>query len=261
MKLLNSILDLDAFFDRLRKASQRVLLLDYDGTLAPFRAEREQAAPYPRIPPLLDEIVRCRRSRLAIVSGRATTAVAALLGLKRTPEIFGSHGAERLSIDGTYRSPTVPDATRAVLGEAYQWAGDQGLQRQTELKPAGIAFHWRGLEREAAERIRQSVRTQSSRWSDRSGLELREFDGGLELRLPGITKGDVVRTVLAESDDQAVVAYLGDDTTDEDAFETLAGRGLSILVRTELRPTKADLWLIPPEDLVSFLHRWLESCK
>jgi trehalose-phosphatase len=90
---------------------------------------------------------------------------------------------------------------------------------------------------------------------------LHEFDGGLELRLPGITKGDVVRTVLDESHDEAVSAYLGDDTTDEDAFEAIAGRGLSVLVRPELRPTKAELWLKPPDELFSFLRRWLDSCR
>ena len=41
------------FFQKLRSASQRVLLLDYDGTLAPVVVDRNQAFPYAEIPVLV----------------------------------------------------------------------------------------------------------------------------------------------------------------------------------------------------------------
>src|SRR6185437_15422137 len=59
-----------AFFERLRQASSRVLLLDYDGTLAPFTPDREHAFPYPGIPELISRIVRAG-TRVVLVSGRA----------------------------------------------------------------------------------------------------------------------------------------------------------------------------------------------
>jgi trehalose-6-phosphatase len=52
------------------------------------------------------------------------------------------------------------------------------------------------------------------------------------------------------------VAFLGDDQTDEDAFEMLGERGLKVLVRPEFRDTKADLWLVPPKELLTFLDDW-----
>jgi trehalose-phosphatase len=253
--------DPDEFFDRLRRAPLSVLLLDYDGTLAPFQVDRERAVPYPEVSPLLHEISRCRRTRLVVVSGRAARSVAALLGREPTVEIFGSHGAERLDADGAYHPPNLPEVARKLLDEVYRWAAGQGLNRQTEQKPDGIAFHWRGLDHEAAENIRQAVHEQCRHWEEPGLFEVREFDGGLELRRPGITKGTVVKTVLEETNDEAVLAYLGDDQTDEDAFGALNGRGLSVLVRPEQRATRADWWLRPPEELVSFLRRWLESCR
>src|SRR5215471_2765713 len=54
----------------------------------------------------------------------------------------------------------------------------------------------------------------------------------------------------------AAVAYLGDDRTDEDAFAALQGLGLAVLVRTSPRPTAANLWIEPTEELVEFLARW-----
>lgn len=91
---------------------------------------------------------------------------------------------------------------------------------------------------------------------EKGGLELLEFDGGVELRVSGRNKGSVVREVLAEEPTDAAVAYLGDDWTDEDAFRALRGRGLGVLVRDELRPTAAELWIRPPHQLVEFLDRW-----
>ncbi|RPJ43124.1 MAG: hypothetical protein EHM19_09270 [Candidatus Latescibacterota bacterium] len=92
-----------------------------------------------------------------------------------------------------------------------------------------------------------------------SGLELRSFDGGIELLGRGRDKGSAVRTVLAEEGADAAVAYLGDDLTDEDAFRALAGRGLRALVRAELRPSEADVWIRPPGELLAFLDRWLRA--
>jgi len=83
--------------------------------------------------------------------------------------------------------------------------------------------------------------------------------GGLELRVVGIDKGRAVDQILAGSPPEAAAAYLGDDLTDEDAFAALSGRGervLTVLVREEWRPTRAEVWLRPPGGLLAFLGRW-----
>jgi trehalose-6-phosphatase len=56
------------------------------------------------------------------------------------------------------------------------------------------------------------------------------------------------------------VAYLGDDSTDESAFQAMQGRGLTILVRPIWRETAAQLWLQPPDELRDFLGLWLKAC-
>jgi trehalose-6-phosphatase len=59
----------------------------------------------------------------------------------------------------------------------------------------------------------------------------------------------------------ATAAYLGDDTTDEDAFAVLRGRGLTMLVRAEQRPSQAEYWLRPPQDLLAFLDAWIHAAE
>ena len=71
----------------------------------------------------------------------------------------------------------------------------------------------------------------------------------------------MVSSILEEHGKNTVVAYLGDDETDEDAFTALGDRGLSVLVSQESRSTGADIWIRPPEELFAFLEGWIETCE
>ncbi|MFZ1084043.1 MAG: hypothetical protein WAN35_03650 [Terracidiphilus sp.] len=67
--------------------------------------------------------------------------------------------------------------------------------------------------------------------------------------------------LLEEFPDDTPVAYLGDDATDEDAFQALSGRGLCVLVRPRWRPSSAHLWLRAPRELRRFLADWLTALR
>lgn len=261
MKLLTERGNVDEFFSRLAKAPGRVLLLDYDGTLAPFQVERDKAVPYEGLPDILDAIVAEGSTRLVIVSGRWTEDLLPLLGMKEQPEVWGCHGWERLWSDGRHEQGELPGPVDQALEQADQWAKEQGLEEQVERKPASVALHWRGRSDEDRERIHSGGQEAWGDIAENSELELHEFDGGLELRYPGRDKGYAVRQLLSEESARTVFAYLGDDRTDEDAFSALQERGLNVLVRSEYRQTAADLWIEPPEELLWFLRRWLDICK
>ena len=79
----------------------------------------------------------------------------------------------------------------------------------------------------------------------------------MELRAADVSKGQAVQKILEEAPDDAMVAYLGDDPTDEDAFKVLDGCGLRVLVRKDYRDTDADVWIRPPEELLDFLDHWI----
>jgi trehalose-phosphatase len=259
MKVLSADVDFDTFFNSLTAASVRCLMLDYDGTLAPFRVERDQASPYPGVRQALRVIMEQAASRLLIISGRPAKDVVALLDLPHPPEIWGSHGLERLLSNGECQTTALPENVTAGLREVQQWVEQEQLTDRCEVKPSGFAFHWRGLAEPEAGELERKIRARWDPTAVKFGLALHRFDGGLELRPQHITKAEAVRQIIRESGQAAVLAYLGDDRTDEDAFRELKGHGLSVLVRDEFRETAADIWLRPPEELIDFLLRWQES--
>ena len=247
------------FYRRIAAAPFRVLMLDYDGTLAPFRVERDRATPYPGVRERVEALLAGGRSRVVVVTGRALGEIDALLGVNPPLEVWASHGWEHRGRGGEVQRFPLPESAAAGLALAQAFIEEQGLEAASESKPASVALHWRGEPAEIAEERERAARRAWSPIGEEHGLELHPFDGGLELRAPGRDKGAAVREILSEAAPGTVAAYLGDDLTDEDAFRALPEGALGVLVRGEWRPTEADAWLQPPEGLLDFLDRWLAA--
>ena len=245
--------------EQLVAAPASVLLLDYDGTLAPFHTERHLAYPYPQVVPLLESILKCAKSRIVIITGRPIIEMGPLLSPLDNIETWGSHGLEHRPADGIYRQIMIAPETAAVLSQAESWLNAAGLAHRTEIKPGGIAVHWRGLPDAEVERIQSSAQKGLSGFGEQPGLKLLKFEAGLELRVTHPNKGDAISSILNGLDHKTRIAFLGDDLTDEDAFRVLNPHGLTVLVRPEYRETNAQIWLRPPGELVSFLDQWLKS--
>jgi trehalose 6-phosphate phosphatase len=253
-------LEPEAFFQSIAAAGKSALLLDFDGTLAPFRVDPSKVCPWAGVAKLLDEIQHAGRTRLAIITGRPARDVASQLGMRNAPEIWGLHGAERLYPDERFEQEELVDDEQALLADARSVVREAHLGVRVEEKRNAVVVHWRGKSPRSIQAVRARALELLDRYAGQAGLKLLQFDGGLELRA-GRNKGDAVRTILTEIPGRAPVAYLGDDATDEDAFEALAERGLGVLVRREWRPGAAAIWLRPPAQLRQFLDAWLQATR
>jgi trehalose 6-phosphate phosphatase len=251
---------LQQFIEEVAESRHSALLLDYDGTLAPFTVDRREALPYSGVVPVVQQIMACGRTRVVIVTGRSAREILPLLGLHPTPEIWGAHGLQRLRPDGVCETLHLDEEASGALDDADRWLKGKGLGSLAEHKPGSIAVHWRGLPDEKAAEVRDQVLLGWFPIAQDSLMSILEFDGGVEIRTPGLDKGDAVRAIAKEMDQQSPIAYLGDDATDESAFNALGTRGLSVLVRPEWRKTSAQLWLRPPGQLLDFLTRWRDAC-
>ena len=193
------------------------------------------------------------------ISGRAIEDLLPLLGLDPAPEIWGCHGWECMLADGRRLEVVLPDLAADGLTAAFEWVHVQGFEGLCEQKPVSIAIHWRGLSSVEQKRLASKIEAGWQPIADQYGLDIHPFDGGLELRCQGRDKGTAIREVLAHTDKGDVVAFLGDDLTDEDGFKEISGCGMGVLVRSDMRPTRADIQISPPEELLDFLKTWLET--
>lgn len=253
----------EAFFRLFTKEATPLLLLDYDGTLAQFRVNRFEARPWSGLRELLARIQRQGRTRMAVVTGRPAGEIAPLLGLDPPLEVWGLHGAERLYPDGRRELEAAPAPAQQKLEELRQLLRQDSLGGLFEDKPNAVVMHWRGASPHSARAIGKRTRQLFEPAAELDGLNLLEFEAGLELRV-GRDKGGAVEAILAEIETPGPVAFLGDDLTDEAAFRAvnaLDPLGLSVLVRRKPRDTAAMLWLQPPEEVRAFLTRWAQAVE
>ena len=261
------------FFGSVRGVGRPLLICDYDGTLAPFQMDKMQAHPYPGVAERLEAIVR-GGTEVAFVSGRPSSELVQLLPMAEGLEVWGMHGREHRSRDGRR---TVLELTPRQLQALDQVQGDLergGWADLLERKAGSLALHWRTL---AGDSVEQTAGTPSG-GSGRTPAEARDaagkafaccagqdgfavlpFDGGLELRTEDRTKAHAVEALLAQAN-PAAAAFLGDDLTDEDGFRVMRERGgLALLVRAEVRASRAQFSLRPPGELLGFLDSWIQA--
>src|SRR4051812_12869220 len=118
MRLLDPALDLEGFFARVSSAPERILLLDYDGTLAPFHVDPARARPYPKPALRLRALARQATTRIVIVSGRPLVSLRALIEELEPHEAWGTHGWEHASASSPVREFDPGQEAMQELAEA-----------------------------------------------------------------------------------------------------------------------------------------------
>ena len=250
------------FLERVRGARRRGLLLDYDGTLAALGPDRGKEFAYPGIRAALVTIaLAARPTSIWIVSGRTVSDLARLVRLDHFVDLWGSHGMERRTRHGCWVGPAPARSASELLDEVTEAMRGLGAAGVVERKMYGLALHGRGTDRPSYLAARRALVSRFALPAAKAGLVFAAFDGGVELRPAGFHKGLTVDRAFAELGEDAAIAYLGDDQTDEDAFAALAGRGLPVLVGDRPRPTLAAAWLPAPAGVLEFLSGWNAACS
>ena len=211
-----------------------LLMTDYDGTLTPHVPNPAEAWLSRRVQRHLSAMARAPQVRLAIVSGRDLGDVTARVGVAGA--IYaGCHG---LQVDGPGIAFSHPEAvaqrrTVQALGVALaqRVAGIDGVR--VELKRLGITVHYRDLSDEA----RRLVKVELEQALERAGGRLKIFHGTKAIEiLPQVawSKGHCARQIrhwaLQTLPKPMLSVYMGDDWTDELAFEALLGQAITVRV-------------------------------
>lgn len=231
------------------------VFLDFDGTLAPIADHPDAVV----LPPGTRRAVRslARRCPVAILSGRGLEDLVDRVGLAGL-HYAGCHGLELRGPGGLREQRggdhlRVLDAAERELRDTL--GGSSGVR--IERKRFGVAVHTRGASKERTREVAETVGLLGAR---KPRLEVHEGKQVLELRPAlGWDKGRALERLLEHFGDggrEVCPVYLGDDVTDEDAFEAVQEGGIPVVVRGEDdgRLTRADYSLESPAAVRRFLH-------
>lgn len=226
-------------------------LFDIDGTLLDLADHPDRVVVPETLLPALKRLKGLAGGALALVTGRGLGSADRLFGADF--DCAGNHGA-------TLRLGATLDAVAAAdvpLLEGLSAALEPAIAAHPgawiERKSHSIAVHWRRVP-EAAADLARAVRTAVA--GHVRDWRLIEGKGVIEIARRDATKGTAVERLLASP---GYVGrrpfYAGDDVTDEDAFQTVAGLGgVGVLVGPPRR-TYAHYSCPAPEAF----RRWIEA--
>lgn len=250
------------WWSRIAAAPHSIIILDYDGTLAPFTLDRMDSHPYPGIEERLDRLASLGTVSVVLVTGRSWRELKIVFPAAARIEVWASHGREHATAAGEFRFIELTPAQKQILGDLMRDPAVATLPPTAlERKPASIAIHWRGLEPDEQALIRKRVLKPFERHAAHGHVALLPFEDGVELRATGRHKGDAVHEIRSRFGPEVPVAYLGDDHTDEEAFAAMDPDDLALLVRPAPRGTLADYWMSAPDGVLRFLDRWTAEAR
>ncbi len=245
---------------RARTAHARYLLfLDFDGTLAPIVDFPEDAALPSKTREILTTLCGQEQVRLAVISGRSLVDLKQRTGLGNLMNnviYAGNHGLE-IEGPGLHFGEPSAERSRPKLIEITARLSAQLLSipgAQVEDKGLSASVHYRRVPDEFVAEVRRHAEAVIA--SSNGRFVMKEGNKIYEIR-PNVPwhKGAAVNwigTALGMQRDLAV--YIGDDTTDEDAFSALPD-GVTIKVGPAAA-TSANYFVDNTEDVQHFLL-WL----
>jgi trehalose 6-phosphate phosphatase len=214
---------------QIRELAQVPVLLvacDYDGTIAPIVDDPSTARPMRETVTALRGMAGLADTHVAVISGRGLRDLAALSRLPDEIRLVGSHGSEfDLGYTRQLDSETRELLTR-VQDDVQDIAATIGDGLRVELKPTGVALHYRQATESAATKALDAV---ESGPASIPGVRLRHGKMVVELSVVGTHKGDALQTLRHQVGASAVL-FVGDDVTDEDGFIVLRGPDVGVKV-------------------------------
>lgn len=240
-----------------RRGTRLVLLSDFDGTLAEFDLD-------PTLPRIRSDafaalvaLSSLSHVTLGLVSGRRVADLVRRVPLGSEVYMAGLHGLEITVHGHAWRHDAVGRAAAAVpaLETTLSPLVHAVPGARLEVKGAAVAVHVRGVARDARQPLLAAADAAAQPWLDSQTLR-RLVGSDVHEYLPAAAwnKGDAVRWIVHDvvrtTGAEPWVVYLGDDLTDEDAFQAIED-GASVVVGR--RASMARFRLESPADVAGLL--------
>jgi trehalose 6-phosphate phosphatase len=215
-----SMSSLDVELQRVAGAKPLLVAIDFDGTLAPIVQRPDLARPIDGVEGALIALASTGAT-VALLSGRSLDDLRSRAEPPGGVLLVGGHGTEwpgeELEVDGELHQRLV---------EELESIADQAPEAFLEIKQHSVALHVRRVDPVTAARLVNEVLDGPGSWP---GLRATLGKRVVEVSLTEIDKGTALNRLRVEHQAEAVV-YIGDDTSDEDAFAVLRPGDVAIKV-------------------------------
>jgi trehalose 6-phosphate synthase/phosphatase len=238
--------------EKYKTATSRLILLDFDGTLADYSSIPGEAVPHKDAVELLQKLAALPQTTLAVVSGRGSDSMDSLL--PNLPiDIIAEHGAmikqfngwkQLTDDDGKWKQPVIE-----ILNEFTRLC--QGSL--TEEKRFGLAWHYRNCNEQQGKKFSRELIRELRNLIAPFHLKVTDAKMVVEINSNQINKAMAVDYFLSVNSFDYILC-IGDDTTDEDMFHVLSGNRNAYTVKVGDGLTLAKYRVKAVEDVMNLLR-------
>lgn len=215
-----------------QKAKNRLLILDYDGTLVDFKKQIDQASPDTKLYQLLDQLGNNSKNHLAIISGRNHETMETWFGQKKY-NLIAEHGAWIKRDQEWEHIPGLSNAWKEEVHLLMDAFSDRTPGSFVEEKSYSLVWHYRNVQKGLGALRGNELMDNLRYMTAPHGLQLLSGNKVIEVKNTEVNKGKSTLKLM-DQDDYDFILAIGDDYTDEDIFKALPDDAISIKVGTDI---------------------------
>ncbi len=235
-------------------ARKRCILLDYDGTLAPYQKLPSLAVPSEELMQLLNQLTMEQAKEVVIISDRDVDTLEKWLG-KLSLNMIAEHGAcikykeeewkELIAVNTEWKEQVRP---------LMQLFVDRCAGSFIEEKKSTLAWHYRNTNQELGFMRSRELRNSLLQLTANTPLQVVDGNKVLEVRMVGVDKGVAALNMISSIEPDFILC-IGDDATDEDMFKAMRDKAYTIKIGRA--NTSAEYTILSQKDVFPFLKRFL----
>jgi trehalose 6-phosphate synthase/phosphatase len=234
-----------------RNSKNRLVFLDYDGTLVRFAKLPKEAVPGEDLIKLLSRLSSDTASTLSIVSGRDGATLEKWFGHLRI-NLIAEHGAAIRRIDDTWElKENFDQQWKKLIRPTLELFCKRSPGSMIEEKYHTLAWHYRNVDSELGFNRSRELLDNLFHLVRNSQLQVIDGNKVIEIRVAGIDKGVATKKLMDEAPYDFILA-VGDDKTDEDMFLALADKAITIKVGSGQSNAKYSMQ--SPQEVIRFLN-------
>ena len=212
-----------------RETKDRLIFLDYDGTLIPFQTNPNEAKPDKNLYSIVNSLCDDPHNKLVIISGRERKFLARWFkGIHL--DIIAEHGVWLKNYNTEWETLTKLDNLwKDEIRPVVEFYVDRTPGSFIEEKDYSMVWHFRKVETGLGE-LRSRELTSHLHYLARD-RNLKVFEGNMvvEIKSTEVNKGTAAAQWIKKHNPDFILA-IGDDWTDEDTFSVIPDSGFTIKV-------------------------------
>jgi len=241
-----------------KNAKNRILFLDYDGTLSWFKKNPEDAKPDRELYNILNGLSTEKKNRLVIISGRDKETLGRWFDHPTWNIHFVAEHGVWLREPGSewYMMEQINNEWMESIRPLLEFYVDQTPRSFIEEKNFSLVWHYRKADPDLGIQRAWELKDALHILTSNLNLEIMDGDKVLEIKYSGINKGRAALQKIGEGKYDFILA-IGDDWTDEYTFEALPESAYTIKVGT--KTTKARFYIESVDQVRELLSKCIKS--